>query len=201
VPGVRERSPVSGTSYTGFVDPSGGSSDSMVLAICHRERDGRVVLDLVRERKPPFSPEAVVAEFCETLKAYRIHRLTGDHYAGEFVREPFRLRGINYQLADKPKSDLYRDALPLMNSGKVQLLDLPRLVLQLTQLERRVSRAGKDSIDHPPGAHDDLANAVCGAVVTAVSGPPPMRITDAALRNVMLSAVRSGFAYHYGMRF
>jgi hypothetical protein len=192
-PGVRERSPVRGISYVGFVDPSGGSSDSMVLAICHRERDGRVVLDLVRERKPPFSPEAVVAEFCETLKAYGIHRLTGDHYAGEFVREPFRLRGINYRLADKPKSDLYRDALPLMNSAKVQLLDLPRLVLQLTQLERRVSRAGKDSIDHPPGAHDDVANAVCGAVVTAVSGPQPMRITDAALRRMSIPSVPAAF--------
>jgi hypothetical protein len=191
LPGVRERPPVRGTGYIGFVDPSGGSSDSMVLAICHRERDGRVVLDLVRERKPPFSPEAVVAEFCETLKA--IHRLFGDHYAGEFAREPFRLRGINYQLADKPKSDLYRDALPLMNSGKVQLLDLPRLVLQLTQLERRVSRAGKDSIDHPPGAHDDLANAVCGAVVTAVSGPWQLKISDEVLRRFSVPSCPAAF--------
>jgi hypothetical protein len=27
---------------------------------------------------------------------------------------------------------------------------------------RRVSRAGRDSIDHAPGAHDDIANAVAG---------------------------------------
>jgi hypothetical protein len=26
-----------------------------------------------------------------------------------------------------------------------------------------VGRSGKDSIDHMPGAHDDLANAVAGA--------------------------------------
>jgi hypothetical protein len=32
-------------------------------------------------------------------------------------------------------------------------------------LERRTSRAGKDSIDHPPGAHDDIANAAAGALV------------------------------------
>jgi hypothetical protein len=36
-------------------------------------------------------------------------------------------------------------------------------VNQLTGLERRTSRAGKDSIDHSPGTHDDLANAVAGA--------------------------------------
>jgi hypothetical protein len=42
------------------------------------------------------------------------------------------------------------------------LLDRPRLVAQLCGLERRVSRGGKDSIDHAPSpaAHDDVANAV-----------------------------------------
>ena len=39
--------------YIGFVDPSGGSSDSMTLAIAHVEK-GRVILDAVRERRPPF---------------------------------------------------------------------------------------------------------------------------------------------------
>jgi hypothetical protein len=29
-------------------------------------------------------------------------------------------------------------------------------------LERRTARGGRDSIDHPPGQHDDLANAVAG---------------------------------------
>jgi hypothetical protein len=34
-------------------------------------------------------------------------------------------------------------------------------------LERRTARGGRDLIDHPqhPGAHDDLANAVCGVFV------------------------------------
>ena len=31
-----------------------------------------------------------------------------------------------------------------------------------SRAERRVSRAGKDSIDHAPHGHDDLANAVAG---------------------------------------
>jgi hypothetical protein len=34
------------------------------------------------------------------------------------------------------------------------------LAAQLCALERRTSRGGRDSIDHAPGAHDDLANAV-----------------------------------------
>lgn len=36
---------------------------------------------------------------------------------------------------------------------------------QLLNLERRTSRAGKDSVDHPPGAYDDIANSAAGALV------------------------------------
>jgi hypothetical protein len=38
-----------------------------------------------------------------------------------------------------------------------------RLTNQLCGLERRVARSGKDSIDHGPGSHDDIANSVAGA--------------------------------------
>src|SRR5262249_25968211 len=62
------------------------------------------------------------------------------------------------------KSDLYLNLLPILNSRRVDLLDHPKLVNQLCSLERRTSRAGRDSIDHPPSAHDDVANAVAGVV-------------------------------------
>ena len=45
------------------------------------------------------------------------------------------------------------------------ILDHPRLIAQPCGLERRTARSGKDSIDHAPGAHDDIANAVAGALV------------------------------------
>src|SRR5262245_9135984 len=46
--------------YVAFVDPAGGTGqDSMTLAIAH-DADNRAVLDLVREVRPPFSPEAAV---------------------------------------------------------------------------------------------------------------------------------------------
>jgi hypothetical protein len=66
-----------------------------------------------------------------------------------------------------PKSDLYRDCLPLLNSGRIELPDLSRLHAQILSLERRTARGGRDSIDHPPGAHDDLANAVAGVALEA----------------------------------
>lgn len=164
--GVRERGALDAAQYVAFVDPSGGSVDSMTLAIAHQ--DGlRGVLDCLRERRAPFSPESVVEEFATTLEIYGITEVTGDRYAGEWPREAFRRHGITYVPAEKPKSDLYRDLLPLVNSGEVALLDNDRLFNQLVSLERRTARGGRDSIDHPPGAHDDLANAAAGALVLA----------------------------------
>jgi hypothetical protein len=196
-PGRHELAPHSGIAYMGFVDPSGGSSDSMTLAIAHRNRVGHAILDAVRERRPPFSPEAVVREFAALLKSYSIRRVTGDHWGGEFVREPFRTNGVEYSLAEKPKSDLYRDALPLLNSGKVELLDHPRLTAQLCGLERRTARSGKDSIDHAPGGHDDIANAVAGALVLAAGKAGPLIVSRALLAKTGLPGPpRDTFAHH-----
>ncbi len=163
-PGVYERAPLSNTRYIAFVDPSGGSADSMTMAIGHRE--GQVaILDAIRERKPPFSPEAVVVEFSDLLKRYRVSKVEGDRYAGEWPREAFKKHGVTYDASARPKSDLYRDLLPRLNSGEVDLLDEQRLIAQLCGLERRTSRGGRDSIDHAPGSHDDVANAAAGCLV------------------------------------
>ena len=65
----------------------------------------------------------------------------------------------------RPKSEIYQAALPLLTSGQCELLNSPRLFHQLVNLERKTSRSGKDSIDHPPRGPDDVVNAACGALV------------------------------------
>lgn len=168
VPRRLELPPITGERYLAFVDPSGGSKDAMTLAIAHKDGE-TVVLDAMRAVKPPFSPEAVVGDFCALLKQYGITKVRGDRYAGEFAREPFRKLGIQYELSPKVRSDLYRDLLPLVSSGRVELLDDDKLKAELVGLERRTSRAGKDSIDHGPNGHDDLANAVAGVIDCAAT--------------------------------
>jgi predicted DNA-binding protein len=87
--------------------------------------------------------------------------------AAEAIHEyldTFREHGITYEPAAKSKSDLYRDMLPAINSGQLELLDDARLVGQIVGLERRTARGGRDCIDHAPGGHDDLSNAVAGIV-------------------------------------
>jgi hypothetical protein len=172
--GVHERAYIKDVNYIAFVDPSGGSSDSMTLAIAHREKDV-AILDSVRERKSPFNPSDVVSEFADVLRSYKIGVVRGDRYAGEWPREAFAKHAIEYKAADNPKSDIYLGVLPALNSARVDLLDNQRLIAQLCGLERRTGRGGKDSIDHRPGSHDDVANCVCGAVWELVRQPEPRK--------------------------
>ena len=166
--GVTIRAPVDAVAYLAFVDPSGGSSDSMTLAIAHAE-GARIVLDCIGERKAPFSPSSVVEEFAGLLKQYRVSKVRGDRYAGEWPREAFAAHGVAYEVSPLNRSELYLATLPLLNSGRAALLDNPRMASQFLALERRTSRAGKDSVDHPPGGHDDVANAVAGALTMAAA--------------------------------
>ncbi|MDA2928473.1 hypothetical protein MYX84_00770 [Acidobacteria bacterium AH-259-O06] len=166
LPDRRELPPLESIRYFGFCDPSGGSQDSMTLGIAHRE-NGKLALDCVRERVPPFSPKQVVSEFCELLKRYRISTIHGDRYAGQWPREQFRSHGVEYRTSEKTKSEIYIAFLPLLNSEQIELLHHKRLISQLCNLERRTSRSGKDSIDHGPGGRDDVINAAAGALVLA----------------------------------
>ena len=167
IPDRHELPRVERTRYWAFCDPSGGSRDSMTLGISHLQ-EGRAVLDLVRERRAPFSPEAVVEEFAECLRAYGLTSVSGDRYGGEWPRERFKVHGVTYDLSKRTKNEIYGALLPAVNSGRVELLDHKRLVAQLCSLERWTARGGRDSIDHPPGAHDDVANAAAGVLVFAL---------------------------------
>lgn len=163
VPGIR---------YFGFVDASGGSGeDSMTLGIAHRDpKTGKGILDALRERvpRPHFDPEQVVAhDHVPLLKQYRVQSVTGDRYAANWCSSQYRKRGIGYNESEMTASDYYRESLPLLNGGRVELLDDKKLIGQICNLERTVSKLGKDTITHPPRQHDDLANVGLAALVMA----------------------------------
>jgi hypothetical protein len=66
----------------------------------------------------------------------------------------FKQNGIDCRPSELPKSDIYLHNISLINSGVVALLDHPTLHHQLSSLERRVARSGRD----------DVCNAACGAI-------------------------------------
>jgi hypothetical protein len=160
--GCRERPFALGHKYRAFADPSGGSNDAFTLAIAHSEGE-TVVIDALREIPAPFSPPNAVAELANVLKSYRLRTVHGDRYAANWVSQAWRDVGIDYRHSELTRSEIYLECLPLINSRKIKLLDHPKALNQLCNLERRTARSGKDSIDHSPGAHDDIANSLAGA--------------------------------------
>jgi hypothetical protein len=184
--GVKARSPLSGIRYAGFCDPSGGTTDAMAMAIAHQEGNV-VVLDCLLERRPPFSPDSLCREFAATFQAYGVSKIFGDRYAGEWPREAFARYSIEYQPCSKTKSEIYAALLPLINSGRADLLDDKALIGQLVNLERRVGWGGRDSIDHGPGTHDDRINAAAGALVGVSEAPS---LTQAGFFDLITSDLR-----------
>jgi hypothetical protein len=162
--GRRELPPMAGVIYRAFCDPSGGGNDAMVLAIGHQEADVGVI-DVILEIRPPFDPDVAVAQCAGAMHRYGVSRVVGDRYAGLWPVVRFAAHGITFDQSAVPKSDIYMNLLPLVNAKRIELLDNPRCSAQLAGLERRTARSGKDSVDHQPGGHDDIINAVAGLLV------------------------------------
>jgi hypothetical protein len=158
--------PQPGVYYEAFTDPSGGAigGDSYTLAIVHKERDGRLVVDVVRGHQGPFSVDDVTHEYAALCNEYRITKVRGDAYAREWVAQAWAKTGVRYEKAELNASMLYLEALPLWTRGLVEIPDYAPLVRELRLLERIPGRIGKDQVTHPRNVHDDLANAVCGAL-------------------------------------
>jgi len=125
------------------------------------------VLDCLVERRAPFNPDAVTAEMAATVKSYGLLSCAGDRYGAQWVTQSFAKNGIGYHHSQRDRSAIYGEVLPLFTSGRARLLDHRRLVAQLASLERRTSSMGRDRIDHPVGAHDDLSNSTAGALIAA----------------------------------
>ena len=145
--GVSVRAPLAQFNYVGGVDHRGAAARIPLRWRSPISRtESRCSIASLR-RKPPLSPEAVTAEFAAVLKEYRISTVRGDRYAGLWPAERFREHGITYEPADMNRSEIYLAFLPMLTSGKVDLLDHPRMINQFVGLERRTARSGKDSVD------------------------------------------------------
>ena len=169
------RAPRHGITCTGFTDPSGGRGDAFTAAIGHREGN-ILVIDALFEKRSPFDSDVAIDEVARLLRSYNVSAVRGDDYAADLTVAAFRRRGIAYRnlkLNDAEgrqgklsRSEIYLASVALFTAGRVRLPDNPRLVHQLISLERRAARSsGHDTVDHPAGGHDDLANAACGCLV------------------------------------
>ena len=65
-------------------------------------------------------------------------------------------------------------------------------------LERHTSRAGKDTINHAPNGHDDVANAAAGVLMLAAAGRPPIKINPDLLDRITLVPGTIGWKRKFG---
>ncbi|MGB7090651.1 MAG: terminase large subunit [Methylovirgula sp.] len=181
-----------GHGRVGFLDVAGGSGkDAMALAIAHKE-EKTVVLDVLRWRDPPFSPREVTADFSAVCLQYDVRKLVCDKWGSDWVIESFREAHIDVSQTAEPKSEIYLNALPLINSGTCRLLNIPKLINQICSLERRAARSGRDTVDcFRRDGHEDLANAALGSLVLAANTQPAFVLPPGLLDKIRASGLRS----------
>jgi hypothetical protein len=167
--GTKSRVREPGIQYFGFVDMSGGSSDSAVLGIAHKDIDGRAVLDMLADQGQPcpFDPLKTVVRFAQMLKLWGLSSVVGDAYAGLTFVSAFASAGISYRVSELSKHEIYQACEAPLNANNIILLDEPKLESEMLGLIWRGAR-----IDHGSGAadHDDFANAGCGVLNRVLSG-------------------------------
>jgi hypothetical protein len=202
--GIVTRPPQHGVAYVAFCDPSGGRGDSFTAAVGHRE-GAVLVVDALFEQRAPFDSDVAIDEVAALLRSYKVTTVRGDNYGADLTVAAFRRRGITYRslkLGDAEgrqgrlnRSEIYLNSVGLFTAGRARLPDNPRLVHQLINLERGAARSsGHDSVDHPAGGHDDLANAACGCLVALAGKPAPFILSPAAIQRVASMPPRDRFA-------
>jgi hypothetical protein len=188
--GVVVRPPQPGLRYVAHCDTSDGVSaqgDSFTAAIAHREKDA-LVLDWVIEIRGKFNTATATKQIADALKSYGIREIMGDSHARGWAEAEFSKNGIRLLRCELDRSDLYLEILAHFGTGRIRLIDSDRLVNQFCGLERRTMSGGRDKVDHPRGQHDDLANAVAGALWRCISARKPMNI----MPNVLAQARQLG---------
>ena len=146
--------------------------------------------------KPPFSPEAVVAEFCQLLKTYHAAAVFGDRYAGEWPREQVGRFGIGYDPAvPRQVAALRRPAgVDQFGAGRPARPSAPRR--PAVRIGAPHSRGGRDSIDHPLGGHDDppTRSPASPPPTTPAAATPPEFLPSCPRCDAMIRAHVRGVA-------
>lgn len=164
------------THYWAGIDASGGRGDAAAAAIATRDGD-RVVVVATRRWTSPHDPLVVAREAAAFLRTYGLSTAIADSYAAGFATSTYREAGVALMPADVTRSAAYLHMLPLLTTGRFEIPDDPILRQELLALERRTGSSGKDSVDHPPHGHDDVANAMALAAYAASRTAAPQEIS------------------------
>ena len=170
--GIVEREPQRGTCVLRLTETSrlaaAGIRRRYVFATWIMIAAKSLVVDLVRERRPRFVLNDVIAEWAGLLDNYGITQIWSDGYAFGISADIWSRNGITNIKADNDTSTNYLCALPFLTSRRSRLIDVETIRKQFAGLQRTV-RGGYETVEHAKtaSAHDDVATAVAGCLVHA----------------------------------
>lgn len=153
-----------GVEYKCFVDVAGGGGkDSYSIGIGHLEND-KAIVDVVRSQAPKFNPDELTSQYSDLVKDYRINKVYGDKFSGDWASNSWAKHDVDYERSEKTKSELYLEAESPFNTERVDIPDKELAVTQLKNLIRKTRSGGKDSVDTDSGAPEDEANVIAGVI-------------------------------------
>ena len=154
--------------YVAAMDPA-FRHDSFAFSIFHTDTEGNVIQDVLKTWTPDsrrgerLDPASIIAEIAHLTHEWNISVVYSDQYQLESLQQlalqhNFAIMGNDF--TGKSKAKMYGSLLNLMRTGKVQLLDLPVIHSQLSQLQKKMNALGNVQIAAPQGRHDDVASVI-----------------------------------------
>ena len=150
--------------YVAALDPA-FRNDAFGFTILHRNKEGKVVQDVIRrwKRNPgeeSLNPSEILSQISILLKQYRIHYVFSDQYQLESLQQlalalGFSIEGVDF--TSKSKARILGNLQQLLNQKRIHLLDNKEQYLELATLEKKLTPTGGVMISAPRGKHDDLA--------------------------------------------
>lgn len=105
-----------------------------------------------------------VAEFVSNICGqYGINQVHADQFAFQPLREIFEKYGVTLvenTFTQNYKKQIYFNLKSLIHNQKVDLLDHQLQITEIKQLQVEQTSTGSIRIGHPPGGHDDCADAL-----------------------------------------
>lgn len=166
--------------YVAAMDPA-FRHDTFAFTIFHTDTEGKVIQDVLRTWTPDqksgqrLDPETIMAEIGNLCQFWNISAVYSDQYQLEALQQlalRHRFSILGHDFTGRSKAKLYGSLLHLLRTKRIQLLDIPVITSQLTQLQKKLNPMGQISIAAPSGKHDDVASVIALGIHAALQNAP-----------------------------
>lgn len=148
-----------------------------------------VIMGWEGTRKDPVKAHTVAQFIKNIIKNFPVDHVAADQYAFQPLKEIFDQYGVElkeYTFTPTFKKKIYFNLKKIVHSQQLDLLDHDDQVKEMKALIVEQSATGTIRIGHPPGGHDDYADALAVAAFLATEGQ-----TTGAFEFEAVSAVKT----------